>query len=259
MPRPGFLGGNAAKNVQVVGNVGLFVKLTGDTDWIDMGNLNNVEIEPTAEFLEYSSNRRGINAVVKRILTSRALTVNAVLEEVNPDNLRFAFLGTAPVAGSVNIIETAVLTETGTDTVILPEAPLAVLQVYTSDGGTDVSVSTDPTTDLATDGVTLSIDAGHDGEEIHVVYSVALTSDTSSDVEKIEILASSLISGVGQLRIRNDSGGLAQVYELDSIEIAPNGAIGVPAEEVQSLPVTLTVREKNGMFGRVYTKTIASS
>jgi hypothetical protein len=253
--RPGFLGGNAAKNVQVVGGVGLFVQVEGDSRWIDLGAMSDIELEPATEFLEYNSHRRGTNALVKRILTNRALTMNATLEEVNPDNLRFAFLGGSPISNaSVNILESAVLTSTASDTVILPEVADDVLQVASSDGQDDLAATpSDPSNDLQTDGITLNIAPGTGaGVEVHVIYHVAQTTDS----ESMEILESSLLQGIAQFRIRNTQGGLAQVYEMDSIDLAPNGAVPIPQEEIQSLPVTLTVREKNGKFGRIYTQTV---
>lgn len=253
MPRPGFIGGNAAQNVQVVGGVKMFVKLTGSTEWVHLGAASNIEIEPTAEFLDYSSNGRGVNATVKRILTTRALAMNMVLEEINIDNLKFALLGGSPVAGSVEVVETAIVTIGAANLVVLPEKANLILRAVRSDGGGgDYSIT--GFTPGGGDSTFTAIGAT-EGDEAIVYYSVT----QSTDSEKVEVLDSSLISGSAQLRIRNKHGGLAQVYELDSVEIAPNGAIGLPAEEVQSLPITMTSRELNGVFGRVYSKTVPAS
>lgn len=258
MAKPGFLGGNAAQNVQVVGGVRMFVQLTGSADWIDLGNAANIEVEPTAEFLEYSTNMEGVNAVVKRILTSRGLSVNMVLEEINLENLKFAFLGADfDQTKSINAIETAVVQIGSAGTGTLPEGALSILS-YKQDDGTALGALVH-TPGSANFSIISPFAAN--GSFVHMTYEPTdgtFPSATES-AQSSEILDSSLISGSGQLRIRNTHGGLAQVYEFDQIEISPNGAIGVPAEEIQSLPVTMIAREVNGKFGRVYSKTIAAS
>jgi len=47
-------------------------------------------------------------------------------------------------------------------------------------------------------------------------------------------------------------GGLAQILELDSVTIAPSGAITVPVDAVQQLPLTITAQIVNGEFGRMH-------
>lgn len=275
MARPGFLGSNVANNVQVPGGVGFFFKETGSSDWLDLGALTGVSIEPTIEFLEYSTNRRGVNALAKRILTSRGLSISATLEEVNPDNLRLAFFGganTTPSSGVAYVDTEAPLAFDGGVTSgddfawDLTVANATVLSVKSADGGTEYTEGggNDYTVSATggSGGVTrISAVAGGSletassvGHQIHVTYSV---NSGTTDVEVSEILDDTSIVGAGQFIIRNPGGGLLQIYEFDQIEVAPAGAIDISADAVQSIPLTLTVQELNGKFGRIYTKTVS--
>lgn len=271
MARPGFLGSNVANNVQVPGGVGFFFKETGASTWLDLGALTGVSIEPTIEFLEYNTNRRGVSALAKRILTSRGLAISATLEEINPDNLRLAFFGGAQATPSSGVAyvdsEAPLAISTGTSEgavawdLSVPDA--TILTVKSADGETTYTESSDFDVSATggSGGVTriTAVDstAMEDlavGTQIHVTYSV---DSGTTDVEVSEILDDTSIVGAGQFIIRNPGGGLLQIYEFDQVEIAPAGAIDISADSVQALPLTITVQELNGKFGRIYTKTVS--
>jgi len=258
MARPGYLGGNTARNTQVVGAVKLFIRLDGFTDWINLGSMSGIELEPTSEYLEYSSHGRGVNAVVKRILTSRSMSMSFTLEEINSDNLRYAFLGDQQVSGTVNILESGIFTVGSSDDIVLDTPSVAIPQAYSLDGEERYLMSgTEPTINY-----TLLNGFGYpvppEGTDVMVIYWPD-DKAAGTDTEKFEMLASSVVSGDVQFRIRNKHGGLAQIYEFDSVELAPTGAVGVAAEEIQSIPMQLTIRELSSKFGRVYTKSVAST
>jgi hypothetical protein len=253
MARPGFLGGNAVRNVQIPSGSAFYIMLENTDKWIDFGFINDIDQEPGAEFIEYQNNHYGSTALVKRILTNRSLILNVVAEEINPDNLRFAFFAGAPVTGSVNVFETFVSTTLAGGQVVLPEDAVEIIECRSEDGAELFAiVNFNPPSN------TFQILGQGEGVRVHTTYTVQMNLSNVSQVEVIEMLASTTLSGVAQFRVRNQAGGIAQVYELDSVEVASNGAVPVAKEDIMSLPLTVTVRETNGQFGRVYTQTITS-
>ncbi len=245
---------NIADNVLVPHGVGCFFELNTTGDFLDLGDLGDeVNLTPLVEFLEHFSNRKGPRAVAKRILTSRGLTLEIVLNEVNGDNLRYVLYGGLLATGSINAIETAIPSKTATDTYVLTETPAAVVSVRSEDGETLYVLSTD----YSVAGDTITAESGGaligdaEGTRIHVNYLMA-----HADTRVSEMLQLTTIEGAMQFQIRNQNGGLAQIIELDNVQLAPNGAITVPAESIQTLPLLVTAQELNGMFGRVHTLTI---
>lgn len=250
MTQPGKVASNLG-NVAIPHGISFFFKRSGATDWLDFGDIADVSITPVAEFLEHQSNRKGINAVVKRILTNRSLTLDMTLNEINIENMRLALYAGAHATDSINILETATLTSSN-DTLTLTEDADDVLVVVSEDGGTSYTFShTGPSASIT--GLT----PASDGETLHVTYEVAF--DEGDPTVSIELLDTTTIEGMGRFQIRNNKGGFAQIFEFDDVQIAPNGAIPTPADAIQNLPLTITVQELNGKFGRVYFKDIAAS
>lgn len=247
MPNPSKVASNLT-NVSIPHGVSFFFRRTGDTDFMDFGDLQDVSITPVAEFLEHSSNRKGINAVVKRILTNRSLTIDMTLNEVNTENVRIAFYGGAITSGvSVSVLETATPTTTGSDTLTLPEPASSLVALVSEDGGTTYTYTHAGTPVSPTDAVTGITPAPGAGVVLHALYEVSF-----QDTHRIELLDTTTIEGAARFQIRNNKGGLAQVFELDDVQIAPNGAIPTPADAIQNLPIVVTVQELNGQFGRIY-------
>lgn len=260
MALPGFKASNIAQNVSIGHGVKVFFMRDGTTTWLNLGDLADVSVTPSVEFLEHRSNHDGVQAVAKRILSDRSISIQAVLNEINIDNLRLALYGGAAATGSLNVISTSVPKRTASDTFVLPEAVESIISITSTDGDTAYVETTDWT--LGSDGVTISIvasssldtDLPNEGDQVHVVYQVQFA---SADTRKIEILDQTTIEGQIQFQIRNNEGGLAQIIELDLVQISPNGAIPVPPDAIQNLPLTITGQVLNGNFGRVYVKNVA--
>jgi hypothetical protein len=86
------------------------------------------------------------------------------------------------------------------------------------------------------------------GTKLHITYETELSTTGTT----FTILDDTSVEGQLQFQIRNMEGGLAQILELDSVTIAPSGAITVPVDAVQQLPLTITAQIVNGEFGRMH-------
>jgi len=264
---PGFVGANT-KNVAIPHGVAFFFKRTGTSDWLNLGILQDVSITPTAEFLDVSSNHKGINAVVKRILTNRSIAVDATLIEVNPENIRLAFYGGAAASGSMNILESNIVTKQGAagsnaSYFVFPESydyqypPVVALTNLdgTGDYTTSIVDYIDGSGNVASDA-TAGFKDLDPGTELLFTYKVPIDFQSKNTVEILDITT---IEGEGRFQIRNNKGGLAQIYEFDDMQVAPNGAVPVPQDNLQTLPLTITAQESSGKFGRIYFKQIPTS
>jgi len=251
--KQGYLATNIAQNVQIPHGVSFHFRRTGTSLWVDLGDLGgDVSIEPTVDFFEFQSRRSGLRGVSKRILSSRGITIEATLNEVAPENIRLAFFGGAETSANATLYETAIPAKVGAGagTWTLPDTTgVTIDSVRSIDGEstyTDGVEYTDAAGVLTAEATGAMFDAAV-GTRVHVTYSIAKT-----DIKKFEMLSTTTQEGAAQFQIRNNNGGLGQIYELDSVHVAPNGALNVPVEDPQSLPVTLTAQEVNGLFGRVY-------
>lgn len=262
MPNPSKVASNL-KNVSIPHGVGFFFRRTGSSNFLDLGFLTDVSITPVAEFLDVTGNRKGINSVVKRILTNRSLTIDATLIEINVANMRLAFYGGATQTGSIRILETATVAKNGNIGGFwqLSEDAFDIISITSESGDINYTgQEVHPTDDDAfVGGGGTDLNALPDGSIVHVIYEVrdTLGPNSSDENNLFELLDTTTIEGEARFQIRNNQGGLAQIYELDNIQIAPNGASAISQEAVQSLPLTITAQEINSMFGRVYFNDIA--
>jgi hypothetical protein len=269
MARAGYLGSNVSRNMQIPHGVRIMFKRTGaGTNWIDMGDVSDLSVTPLAEFLEHFSNQDGRNALAKRILTNRGVSIEATLNEINAENLKLAFLGgnTSNTASTVKVTTSEVVMATsasGTPIWLLSDAPAgsdatsraaSVLRVASEDGDTEY---TGYVVGGASAPFYISNDPGHAsddldpltvGTKLHITYETELSTTGTT----FTILDDTSVEGRLQFQIRNMEGGLAQILELDSVTIAPSGAITVPVDAVQQLPLTITAQIVNGEFGRMH-------
>lgn len=256
----GYPAANIARNVNIAGGVRAFFKRRDvDTYFASLGDIGDVSLEPLANFFSHLSTYDGRQAEAKRILSERGLTLNLTLNEINVPNLRHAFLANAEETGSINIPSTATPQQTSSGTWVLPEASADVgdvLEVRSEDGDTLYTVTTDYTVsgNTITNAGTGGSIATTEGLKVHVLYEVIMG---AANTRKIEILQDTEIEGQAQFHVRNQDGGLAQIIELDSVLVAPTGAISVAADSPQQVPITMTAQILSGNFGRVYVRDIA--
>lgn len=76
-----------------VGKGGVFVRLTGETNFRHIGNCPNFSFTPEIEELEHFSSMDGTKTVDRTIVLSKKGTLNVTFEEMTPENLRIALLG----------------------------------------------------------------------------------------------------------------------------------------------------------------------
>lgn len=255
----GFLAPNIAKNTLIPHGVSMLFKRTGDTYYTNLGDLSDISITPTIEFLEYSTNRFAKSAIAKRIGQNKAITIEATINEVAPETLRIAFFGQSiPAQASVtdNVMverfsvgdissasqdfELAFAPNSGTsgvDQVTYAEADQVGGKGEAHVSGTDYSVS----------GTTLTINTGAgiaSNRDIIVTYQY-----TEANANTIEIGKDDQQTGEVQFHIRNNEGGLGQRITLGDVHIAASGAIPIAPDAVQNFPITVTALVKNGKLG----------
>ncbi len=246
---------NPAFNVTTAAGTALFFLEKGEMNYLDLGALSDVQVERGAELLDYNQNRNGINALTRRFIQSTSLTFSASLDEPNIENLRIVMLSSGIPAISADptyVRENATLivqNDSGGEFIILPEVADVVDRVVESGDfrGPDATFA------LATDGIRVDISAGaSEGDEVVCFYRVNIAPGSDPDLHNprsIDISSGCLIEGSCQLRFRQQGGGIAQVYDIPSCEIAPNGPVDFSPEAVESFPITVTARELNGSFG----------
>lgn len=258
----GKVAANPGTNVQVAAGLGLFFLESGSSNWIDLGALSDVSLETTTEFLEYSQNRRGSNALTRRFLQNKGFAVSATLEEVTPENLRLAFLGgTLGDSGATTYVrETATLTvqtDTSGDFVTLTENADEVDRVILS---TSPAASTGLTLGAFTGPATrvdITDSSINTGDEVTVFYRVNVTG-SGANARTFSIGANSIIEGMAQIRIRQQGGGIGRLIDIPDCEIAPNGTIDIAPDAVEGFPIILTARETNGAFGTAHLFDVSS-
>ena len=83
-----------------VGKGRVQVRLTGETNFRDIGNCPEFEFTPTIEKLEHFSSQTGVKSKDRTIVLSKAGTLRVVMEELTAENMRIALLGNAISAES---------------------------------------------------------------------------------------------------------------------------------------------------------------
>jgi hypothetical protein len=71
----------------------VYVKLPGDADYVDIGNVPEFEFTPEIEKLDHFSSRAGVRSKDKSVVLEKAATLRMVMEEWTARNLSLALLG----------------------------------------------------------------------------------------------------------------------------------------------------------------------
>lgn len=249
MVQAGYTAPNISKNVSIAHGVRLFFQRDTGTSWLCLGDITDLSVNPVAEFVEHFSNHDGQNALSKRILQNKSMTIDATLNEINQENLQLMLLGGTYATGSVNYLYQEVLTAVAGGPWTTTETAIASSVSLVLEDGTAV-----PSTDYAVVAKVITTASGatvldSSTAKINVQYSVALTGAMQT-----ELLNDTNITGAVQFHILNTSGGVAQIYEFDSCFISPNGSVNLPSDGIQTLPLTITTLIKNNKIGRSYFK-----
>lgn len=90
---------NSSPNTEnyYVGKGIVYVKLPGDADWVDVGNVPEFEYTPEIERLDHFSSRAGVRAKDRSIVLEKSATLRVVFEEWTARNLALALMGAIDV------------------------------------------------------------------------------------------------------------------------------------------------------------------
>lgn len=254
---------NSSNNINIPHGVSAWFQKDYAGEFQELGDLSVDGVTLAPEFVDFESYRQGVRSVRKRILTNRAASVAATLNEPSIVNFqRMLYGGAIASSQSKNALEGRQLTvlEDTTGTYVnlgasegnVSWADITVSGIYQD---TDVLEATSITPSNAvpdTNGFVYFADTNvAAGATVYVKYSIANTGLYST-----ELFGSSdaTIEGACQLQARNQNGGILQIWDLASVQIAPNGDISYPLDAVQQLPMLLTLQERGGTFGTIYMK-----
>ena len=249
--------------------------------WVEFGDCLIDGVSITPDYAEHRSYRNGRNSLRKRLLTVQNCSINATLNEPNIQNLqRVLYGGTIQDSQSVRVFEARQME--------LKEPSTGVFQFdFTPEEGgahdiaaseflitgifniTDVTESENLLDDAKvadTDGlVTLSATdktnvttAGGVGSTAHVagdmLYVKFETTVTGMTSTEIYGSTTNTIEGAARLEARNNKGGTVQIWDIASASLSPNGDLGYPLDAIQTVPLTMTLQEREGTWGTLFTK-----
>ncbi len=256
---------NSTENINIAHNVSMWFQRDFVGTFIEMGDLLVDGVNLAPEFNDFRSYRNGINALRKKLLTSRAASITATLNEPNIVNLERVLFGSVPVSGdAVTAFEGKHLTvKAGTGGLVVVDladagesdfSAITVKSIYDADDVLEATnlIAGDILPD--TDGLVAfdETDTGLNiGDIVYVRYEIAVTTLFSTEIYGADTTA---IEGACRLQARNLSGGVVQIWELASVSLAPNGDLTYPLDAIQTVPITATLQERSGTFGKVYTK-----
>lgn len=91
-----------------IGKGKVFIKLSTDADWVDIGNVPEFEYTPNLDKLDHFSSRAGVRSKDKSVVREKAATIRMVMEEWTARNLSMALMGAVddsqPTAVTIDIL-----------------------------------------------------------------------------------------------------------------------------------------------------------
>jgi len=259
---------NSPNNINLAAGVSAWFQRDYAGDRVELGDLVIDEFTPSPEFLEHFSYRNGLRALRKRLLTQKSATMAMTLNEPSIINLqRVLFGGDISDSESETLFEGRQATlQTDTDDelyidVAAMDADVTVANVTI----TGVYELSDPRTQFGMAVQASGVPDGNnrvavanttettavDGDTVYVTYTIAETGWYKSEIFGAD---NATVEGALQVQLRNQSGGIQQVYDLNSVQLAANGGIPFALDAIQTLPILATLQERNGSFGDIYTK-----
>ena len=258
---------NNPDNLNVPSAVSVWFDKDWAGTWVELGDcvVDGVDLAP--EFAEHRSYRNGINALRKRILTAKAGTINITLNEPNLLNLQRGVYGgtietsgvTAPTIREGRMMQ---LTDGGSGAgshyFDIDEEDTNAVAGLSATSDFEIYAAADylEAIDLQDSGDTW---VNSVGQYVHATlsdltawYYVKYNWTAPGTINRTEIFGVNVIEGACQIQARNFEGGSDQVWYLNSVNLAPNGTIPTPLDAIQTIPVTLSLQERNGGFGHIY-------
>jgi hypothetical protein len=255
---------NSTNNIQIPHSVSFWFQNAYAGDFLELGDLIVDGVSITPDFLEFRSYRNGLNALRKRLLQAKNASITLTLNEPNIYNLQRVVYGSAVSSGAtVDVLEgrhLQVIMDGQGDYVSLADAGesdfanITVTGIYAV---TDVLHATNLISSdisLDTDGRAIfdATDTGvASGQTVYVTYTINTDSMYSSEIFGA---SNATIEGAAKLQARNTQGGVVQIWDLASVQLAPNGDMTLALDAVQTIPMLATLQERSGTFGTVYAK-----
>lgn len=258
---------NSSANINLAHDVSIWFRKDWTGEYYELGDCVVDGISLTPEFTEFRSYRNGIYALRKKLLTNREASVSATLNEPNIRNLQRVIYGGAVASGQSATIydgkHLEIKTDAGGQYVDLADAGetdfgnITVVSIYEA---TDVMETTDllesnvsPDTDghAYIPNFTDFSDTAAVGDTVYVRYEVTVSSMRSSEIFGA---SQATIEGAAQLQARNLQGGVQQIWSLASVTLSPNGDLTYAVDTPQSVPILMSLQERSGTFGTLYTK-----
>jgi hypothetical protein len=258
---------NSSENISMPHGISFWFQQNWTGDFKELGDIvvGGVTINP--EFQDFYSYRNGAAALRKSLNSRRNASIALTLNEPNIENLRLALLGGAVAQGASTTVYEGrhVTVRTGSNGLYIDMAldcgetdfgNIAVTGVYAK---TDVLRSTNLVSFLGTlepntDGLVFiggTEQTAVAGDVVRVEYTCTVSSMFSSQIYGA---TKSTIEGAAKLQARDQSGGVAQVWDLASVGLSPNGEFGYGMDTWQTIPMTAKLQERGGTFGTIYTK-----
>lgn len=258
---------NSSNNLNIPHVVSGWFDQDWGSDYVELGDLRVNGVSLTPEFYEHRSYRQSINSLRKRMVAAKNASITMTLNEPNILNLqRVLFGGTIASGDQATAYE-------GRHLVVRVDANGEYVDLYT-DGDqpksamgnitvvglyqvTDVSLATNLLSSNLTpdtDGHVYfdATDVGADvGSTVYVRFNRTETALYSSEIFGA---SNATVEGAGQIQCLNDQGGVLQIWDLASVHLAPNGDITLPLDSLQEIPLIMTLQERLGTYGTVYTK-----
>jgi len=265
---------NSTENIGIPHGISVWFQQDYTGTYKELGDLVAAGVSLTPEFVEHNSYRNGLRALRKKVLTKKNASINLTLNEPNILNLqRVLFGGTVATSvdnvtveeGRIMTLDTdgaSGLTVDFSDISETEFSSITVVGVYDLDDPTyaDNLISGNKTPNSTTGVCTLGTSplgqsgATHgpeDGEDVYVRYQI--DTDTMYSTELFGA-TDATIEGAAKLQVRNQSGGVVQIWNFNSVQLSSNGDITFPLDSIQTLPMTMSLLERNGSFGTVYVK-----
>jgi hypothetical protein len=253
-------------NYQLPGSVQLLFRKRGSTaaaDWKDLGNLVSASISPTLQTLEHFSMRRGQRAKDRVVISERSAQLNFSIDEINRDNLQFAFGSTAdPENSDVDTRDNKQVTNPGgvapNNTVDLKREDIEVGSVIVrrpelDEDPTPFITGVDYTVDEPSGIITiLPGGALNDNSEtgtprLHVTWTESHSSQAFS------IFPGTEIDGEGQFQVLTP-GGIKYVAVFPKVTIKNNGEINMgDGSTWQEIALTMDILvDDEGVLGTLH-------
>lgn len=249
-----------ARNYQLPGRVSLWFRKKGstnDADWRELGNVIDPTLAPQIERLDHFTQRRGVRAKDRSLVSSRSAQLNFSIDEINLHNLQFAFGNIdAPTDSTVDVNDSKVKANPGSGGTInlgeldIEDGSVVVRNTVLEDEVT-YTAGVDYSIDIATGIITIlagALASSVDVPEIHVFYR------KNVETQQFKLFPGTDVEGEAKFQVLTPA-GMQWVAVFKNVTIKNNGDIGIgDGQDWQKIALTLDILEDDdGDLGTLHT------